>query len=322
MESLSRTLDTYTGSYLARRRRKRLVALLTVCAVVILLVGIGLQLSHAGFFAAGASTKPVSKQRLLTDWNAKNWDKVIAGTTASLEAAPLDPFYLMFKGFASFYKALELPEGDERAALFDDCIFALRKAIASKKHLPKAQVEYVLGKAYYQKGASYLDECVKYMEASIADGYAASDSREYLAMAYSGLGDKEKAIQNFQSALEKSRAELLLLAAAKAYVDAGDSDKAEPLLLEAVAAGKDALVDEKCRFLLEDIYRTRSDGDKAEAQLNFVLQKNPNSAEAHYRLGLIYQDRGEAVRARAEWRKAVSLDPTNIAAREKLTEKL
>ncbi|HTX71891.1 MAG TPA: tetratricopeptide repeat protein [Rectinemataceae bacterium] len=322
MESLSRTLDTYTGSYLVRRRRKRLAILLAVCAASIAGAAIIIELSRSGVLHARSASRPVPKQELLAAWNVKNWDKVIAGCTSSLDSAPLDPFYLMFKGFSSFYKALELPEGDDRTSLIDNSVATLRKALATGRRLPRAEVDYVLAKAYYQKGPSYLDESVKYMEAALAGGYKASDSREYLAMAYAGLGDKTKSVQNFQAALEQSRAELLLLAAAKAYDDSGDAATAESLLLEALASGKDALVDEKCHFLLGDIYRSQGQGPKAEEQYNQILEKNQDSAEAHYRLGLVYQDRGETVRARAEWRKAVSIDPTNAAAREKLTEKL
>ena len=322
MESFSRTLDNYTGSYLARRRRRRLAILLAICAIAVLSTAVVLQLSHSGFFHSSDNSRRVSKHAVLADWKAKNWDRVIAETTASLVSAPLDPFYLMFKGFASFYEALELPEGDGRSALFDDSIVALRKAMATGRNLPRAQVEYVLGKAYYQKGQFYFDESVKYMEASVADGYVAADSSEYLAVAYAGLGNTAKALDYFKAALAKSRAESLLLAAAKTYVDAGDPSDAEALLLEALSSGKDALVAEKCRFLLGDIYRAAGDGAKAEEQYNLILQSNQNSAEAHYRLGLIHQDRGETVQARAEWRKAVSIDPTNVAAREKLTEKI
>jgi Tfp pilus assembly protein PilF len=82
------------------------------------------------------------------------------------------------------------------------------------------------------------------------------------------------------------------------------------------------VVREKCRFLLGDIYRSRGDAARAEEQYSLVLDKNPDSAEAHYRLGLVHQQRGDSVRARAEWRKAVSIDPMHAAARLKLTEKL
>jgi tetratricopeptide (TPR) repeat protein len=234
----------------------------------------------------------------------------------------MDAFYLSFRGLASFYKGMDLPEGEDRAALVDEAIVSLRKALAVGGGMPKAQVEYVLGKAYYIKGDSYYDEAVKYLEQSIASGYLASDSREYLALSYVGLGDPAKAVTSFEIALEHSRADLLLIAAAKAYVDAKDPIKAEALLLEAIANGKDDVAKESGRFLLGDIYRARGDLDKAEEQYGLILGKDVASAEAHYRLGLVAQAKGDPVRARAEWRKAVSIDPMHAAARQKLSEKL
>ncbi len=40
----------------------------------------------------------------------------------------------------------------------------------------------------------------------------------------------------------------------------------------------------------------RSDLAKAEEQYNIILSKDPNSAEAYYRLGLIYQAMGDPSR--------------------------
>ena len=50
---------------------------------------------------------------------------------------------------------MDLPEGEDRAALVDEAVVSLRKALATGGGMPKAQVEYVLGKAYYDKGDSY-----------------------------------------------------------------------------------------------------------------------------------------------------------------------
>jgi predicted ATP-dependent Lon-type protease len=75
---------------------------------------------------------------------------------------------------------MDLPDGEDKSALVDEAIISLRKALASGGQMPKAQVEYVLGKAYFDKGDSYFDEAVKYLELSIAAGYLAADSREYL----------------------------------------------------------------------------------------------------------------------------------------------
>jgi tetratricopeptide (TPR) repeat protein len=322
MESFSRTLENYTGSYLAKRRRKKVVIALALIASAALLAVIGVRLGKSGAFSKLAAGSAVSKSQLLKDWGDKKWDLVRSESLASLSVRPLDAFYLSFRGLAAFYKGMELPEGEDRAALVDEAVSSLRKALASGGRMPKAQVEYVLGKAYYDKGDSYYDEAVKYLELSIAAGYLASDSREYLALAYVGLGDKASAVKSFEAALSKSRSDLLLIAAAKAYVDAGEGVKAEALLLEVLANGKDDLAKENGRFVLGEVFKARGDTTKAEEQYLLILERNPASAEAHYRLGLAYQATGDSIRARAEWRKAVSIDPMHAAARQKLSEKL
>lgn len=322
MESFTRTLETYTGSYLAKRRRKRVAIALALVASAALITAIGIRLVKSGTFAKMSVSRLVSKQKIIADWEAKKWDDVRSEAMASLSARPLDAFYLSFRGLAAFYKGMDLPEGEERAALIDETVASLRKAIATGGGMPKAQVEYVLGKAYFYKGDSYFDEAVKYLELSVASGYIGADSREYLALAYSGLGDKAGAVRNFEVALARSRADILLISAAKSYVDIGQSIKAEALLLELLASGKDDLAKENGRFILGDIYKTRGDLSKAEEQYALILAKDPSSAEAHYRMGLAYQVGGDPIKARAEWRKAVSIDPMHAASRQKLSEKL
>ncbi len=325
MESFSRTLDTYTGSYVARRRRRRLLVVALASLVLLAIVGVGVLLVRPDGPLGGAS-KPMPKRELLAKFQAHDWDTVLAASETALASFPLDPFYLGMKGLSSFYKAIELPEGEERTVLIDQAVAALRKALVADERtsrvLPRAEFEYVLGKAYFCKGAAYYDGAVKWLESSIQDGYLGPDSREYLAVAYAGIGDRAAAIRNFEAALQRSRADLLLLAAARAYKDYGQADRAESLLLEALATSQDALAREKCRYALADIYGERSEDAKAEEQLMLALKENAESAEAHYRLGLLYQKRGDPVRARAEWRRAVAIDPMHTASRQKLTEKL
>jgi tetratricopeptide (TPR) repeat protein len=321
MESFSRTLEKYTGSYLARRRRKRAILAIALMASLVLLTIVGIRLGKSGAFSRISDGSVVSKSQILKDWGGKKWDSVRSESLASLSIRPLDTFYLAFRGMASFYKGMELPSGEDRAALMDETIVSLRKALAQGGRIPKAQVQYVLGKAYFDKGEYYYDEAAKFLELSIASGYLASDSREYLALSYVGLGDEQAAVKNFEAAIAKNRSDLLLIAAAKAYVEAKEPVKAEALLLEVLANGKDDLAKENGRFILGDIYKARGDVTKAEDQYDQILQKDPVSAEAYYRLGLIHQFMGDPIKARAEWRKAVSIDPMHVAARQKLSEK-
>jgi tetratricopeptide (TPR) repeat protein len=322
MKSFSRTLDKYTGSYVARRRRRRVVIALAAVALAALAIGISLRLGRSGALSRTVEGKSVPKREILADWSERRWADARSKAAASLSSAPLDAFYLTFRGLAAFYEGMELPEGEERTALVDESITSLRKAMAAGGRIPLAQAQYVLGKAYYEKGEYFLDESASFMEASIAAGYVANDSREYLALAYSRLGDAAKAVASFEAALALDRSAPLLIAAAKAYVDAGAPAKAEALLLEAVSAGDDDVAAENGRFLLGDIYRERGELGKAEEQYSLALAKDPESAEAHYRLGLVWQAKGDPIKARAEWRKAVSIDPMHAASRQKLSEKL
>lgn len=327
MESFSKTLDTYTGSYLIKRRKKRLLWGGCILGVLLLAGALMLFVGQSGFLASRNVAKTVAKQAILAEWQKREWDKVLSDCVGSLESKTLDPFYLGFAGMAAFYKASELPDSEEKSGLIDRCIVYLRKTLVVTEsgragRTPRAEMEYVLAKAYYAKGKSYYDSAAKWMEASISDGYVGDDSREYLAVAYAGLGNSVKAVENFELALQRHRTDLLLIAAGKAYVDEGKSDRAEALLLEALSKSHDVLAREKCRFTLASIYELRGEISKAQDQIELVIGENPESADAHYRLGLIYQKLGDAVRARAEWRRAVAIDPMHGAARQKLAEKL
>ena len=51
-----------------------------------------------------------------------------------------------------------------------------------------------------------------------------------------------------------------------------------------------------------------------------MLEKDENSADAHYGIGLIYEKQENLVAARAEWRKARKIQPNHAGALKKLSE--
>ncbi len=267
-----------------------------------------------------------TRTQVLALWEASDWQAVIQTCDQALLQAPLDPFSLGMKGVASFYRSLALPEGEERTAMNDSSIISLRKALATQqqpdsKRMPKGELEYILAKAYFQKGDSYYDLAALSMTRSAADGYDADDSHEYLAMSYSRMGQVKPAIDEFGKAMASSQNPIIRIAAAKEYLKLEDFDRAEGLLIEASASKEDAVARESARALLANLYLTRSRLSLFEVQVGAMLAENPDSAEAHYLMGLLFQARGDPVHARAEWRKAVSLDPMHAAARQKLAER-
>ena len=56
-------------------------------------------------------------------------------------------------------------------------------------------------------------------------------------------------------------------------------------------------------------------------QFDLVLEKDINSADAHYGIGLVYEKQGNMIKARYEWRQAIRLNPIHTETRAKLNIK-
>jgi Flp pilus assembly protein TadD len=63
-----------------------------------------------------------------------------------------------------------------------------------------------------------------------------------------------------------------------------------------------------------------NEGNSGEAELQYqlILDETGGNAEAYYQIGELYAARGDATRARAEWRRAVRFDPAHKKARQRL----
>ncbi|WP_407429036.1 tetratricopeptide repeat protein, partial [Treponema sp.] len=68
------------------------------------------------------------------------------------------------------------------------------------------------------------------------------------------------------------------------------------------------------------IFLEREQFDDAEKEFNLILEKNENSADAYYGLGVIYESRGDSAKARSEWRKALRIQNNHALALKKITE--
>ncbi len=98
----------------------------------------------------------------------------------------------------------------------DQAIVSLRRArLVSTPFI--GETDYVLGKAYFNKGKYYYDLAIASMENSLASGYVQKDSHEYIGQAYTQLGDYEKAMEYFLTALKDDSGDLLLLTIGQTY---------------------------------------------------------------------------------------------------------
>jgi len=298
------------------------IAIAAVAVAILALVAVIVIPSSAAEMSKNRA-KAYSKSKILDAW--KQGDKVstLDMTRASLETFPLDPFYLSFDGIAAYYASSEKPESDEKQNLLDEAVFNLRKAIASGGKLPvKAQVEYVLGKAYFQKGLPWYDLAAKYLEKAKTDGYEGKDSEQYLGLSFAGMQNHEEAVKHFEIALKQESTDVLILSAAISYKELGNLEKTEELLSKATASATDAVVVQKARFMLGDMAMQSGELSKAQSLYQSIIDTDPRSAEAWYRLGLVSEALKDPIKARAEWRKATAIDPNHIEARKKLADRL
>jgi tetratricopeptide (TPR) repeat protein len=314
--------SVYNDPYLKRRKRRNIVL-----ALSIILLG--------GLFTAGlvyaipriATKMPkretaVPKIQILELWSARDYQSVLAACDHSLQLNPLDSFYLAFKGFALFYSGMAEPDTDLRVSLIDDSIFALRRSLIDGEPDLRADTLYVLGKAYYHKGSDYHDNAIANLEAALEAGSTAADIWEYMALASYQAGMIKQSIDYFSQAIAFSPGSAeLLVAAALANFKAGHLSRAEGLAIDAAEMASDAYLKEKCLFLLGDIYRSTGRLTEALQRFETIKTNNPESADAWYYEGLVYQEMNEDIKARASWRKAVAIDPMHTGARQKLAER-
>jgi tetratricopeptide (TPR) repeat protein len=257
-------------------------------------------------------------------WNEGAYSEVYAESGKLLDVKPLDFFLLSMHGYASYYMAMAQINARDMQAYADESIASLRKALLSKRGERNGRICYVLGKAYFLKGQDYTNMAIEYLENALKFSYHAEDISEYLGLAYAETHEYWKSIAAFSEALvpadgETLPSDTLLLAIARSYIELSEDDGARAYLLRCLEISKDFSVISAARLLLGRVLMKKGDIDGAEQQYLSILQEGGEQADAHYELGVLYAGRGETIKARAEWRKALRLDPAYAPAIARLS---
>jgi tetratricopeptide (TPR) repeat protein len=264
-------------------------------------------------------------------WEEGSFEKAFEMSLVRLETKPMDYFLLTLHGFSAYQLAVAQINSYDTQTYIDACIWSLRKALLCKEGPGDLRVHYVLGKAYYYKGAAYADMAVKFLEAAKDGNYPAGDLPEYLGLAYAAIHDYRNSVAAFSLALDpgtEKRAgevpqnrvpsDLLLLSIARSYLALEEADTAKAYLVRCVETSRDSNILVAARLLLGEIYGKSGDVSGAEAQYLAIMEEGGENAEAHFQLGELYAGGGDPTRARAEWRQAVRIDPAHNPARIRL----
>ena len=305
-------INKYRYTTEKKRKSHPLAFILILLVVVIIVLGWIFRLDKK---IAAIKRSSGKENTLINLWNDQLYDKVIEKSDSILKTNPMNTRALVFRGFAYFYKAIPELSLEKKIPLLLNSITSLRRAKLMKPDNIEGEVDYILGKAYFLRGRYYYDLAIKYILLSNREGFKSSDSYEYLGLAYTQLGDLKKANEYFNLTLKSRTGDILLLAIAKNYFQLNNFSKAVEYLNRAINSTKDHVIEEKCRFLLAEIYTKQKLFGKAEKEYNRILRLNPKSADAHYYLGEIYRILNEPVKARAEWRETLRINPSHYAAK-------
>ncbi|HSV56262.1 MAG TPA: hypothetical protein VLH39_04030, partial [Magnetospirillaceae bacterium] len=183
------------------RRRRKIARFLVPALGLAVVMGLSIAIPRVYSTARSRNEAIPGRDRLLAAWDSKDHDGILVMTSKGLEHRPLDPFLLVMRGFAAFHRGLGEADGEIRLQFMDDALFSLRKALAATSVPFRSQAHYILGKTYFQKGLFFMDEAARYLELALRDGFEAPDILEYLAVAYSYLGEFEKSVEAFEKAL-------------------------------------------------------------------------------------------------------------------------
>jgi tetratricopeptide (TPR) repeat protein len=251
-------------------------------------------------------------------WNEGEYAQLIDLTERLLIADPVDVDALVFRGLAGYYAASADVDLENRDELIRSSIrFLLRAQTVSEQHFAE-EVNFVLGLAYFERGTHYADLAVEHLERAIELGVDEASVYEFLGLSYERLYDRERAIENLLLAAERSPRDVSFLAVAERLVENNQPREALPHLQRVISESDEPQLVHEARFLLGQIELAAERYERADEQFRLVLEEDPNSADAHFYLGELFDAMGDGVRARAQWRNAVNIDSAHAAALRRL----
>lgn len=310
-----------------QKRKKGRILLVSIVLLIIIVVLVLILVFRKGTEAdtraseiTNSSTEQVEPDIAPeTLWNNKDYTTLINWALAALEEEPFRKDALLYLGFSSFYQGISQFSQEEQYPLLDAAVINLRRAwLVVDDPALRGQIAYILGKAYYHKGRYYSDLSLRFLQESIQLGYMGDDSLEYAGLAYGELGKFQESLTFFLKAAETNPSDILFLTIGQTYDKIGESDKALAFLQRTIELSEDIELEVKSRYILGKIFKEKGDLELAIEQYEEILDLDKRSADAHFFLGEIYDMSNNNVKARAEWRKTLEIDPSHYGALTKL----
>ena len=316
-------MGTTDNVEIKRRRRNRLIKRLAITfAVVAIFAVIGVYTYRTINAKLHSDSSIVS---LYEKWETYDYQSVYDISANIMAKKPFNNTALTMHGYAAFFLSLAETETTASQNYLDESINSLRLALQTAKKATVPQLEYMLGKAYFYKDTFssyyyYADLAVQYLTRARKDGYKADDIPEFLGLSYASLDMTMESISAFTEALLVRESDLLLLSIAEQYYKAGQVTAAEQYLFRISRDCKDEKILLRSHLLTGQIAIEQEKFAEAEKEFQIILEKDENSADAYYGLGVVYEKQGDMVKARSQWRKALRIQPKHAGALKKMAD--
>jgi len=303
-------------SYKAGVKRKQVFQNVMLAVIVLIFISL-LPLLYLRLRERGGN----ERRELQTLFESGAFERAFSQSREMLQERPLDFFLLTINGFSAYQIAISQINSFDTISYINNGIWSLRTAMLLREGAADGRIFYVLGKAYYHKGPAYADLAVKYLGKARAAGFMAADIPEYLGLAYAALRDFRSSVDAFSLALAGEGggpSDVLYLSIARSYLGLNEFESAKAKLERSLEISRDSRTRTTARLLLGDILYQTGDISGAEMEFLKIIEENGENAEAHYQLGVLYASMGDITRARAEWRRALRVDPAHRSARSRL----
>ena len=301
-------------SYKVGIRRKRIFQNVLLAALVLIFLSL-LPVVYFRLRERGGN----DRRDLQVLFESGAFEKAFAQSREMLIERPLDFFLLTINGFSAYQLAIAQINSFDMLSYINNGIWSLRKAMLLREGAADGRIFYVLGKAYYHKGPAHADLAVRYLGKAMNAGFMAPDIPEYLGLAYASLRNFRSSVAAFSLALtEEEPSDVLLLSIARSYFMLNELESAKNYLVRCLEVSRDSRTRTAAGLLLGYIRFQTGDISGAEAEYLRIIEENGENAEVSYQLGVLYASMGDTTRARAEWRRALRIDPAHGPARSRL----
>lgn len=303
-----------------KQENKLLKRILIITAILILLAGI---ITGSVFLIKRYNANKISVKTIKSYWQEYDYSSVYEAGKTYLQQDPYNNTVLTYYGYACLFLAVSQNDNFTANEYLDESINKIRLALYEASDSLKPQLEYMLGKAYFFKNTIsnyyYADLAVKYLNLAKIHNYEADDINLRLGLSYAALGATMDSISAFTEALLVRESDTLLLSIAEQYYKAGETSVAEQYLNRIINNSSDDDIILKSKLTLAQMHTDQQKYEESLKEYDEILEKYNDSADAYYGRGVIYEKQNNMVKARAEWRKAIKLEPNHAGAKKKLS---